>query len=120
MTNPISKHRFHAFQNQSGRCYYCSSVMWLTGKNNFASEHAISIAEAEKFKCTAEHLVARSDGGNNSKSNIVAACRFCNEGRHRRKNPPNPDKYRKHVQGRIGKGKWHPKAQHHLLSQSAE
>jgi len=31
---------------------------------------------------TAEHLVARMDGGKDTRQNIVAACRRCNEMRH--------------------------------------
>jgi 5-methylcytosine-specific restriction endonuclease McrA len=31
---------------------------------------------------TAEHLVARMNGGGNTRSNIVAACRRCNASRH--------------------------------------
>jgi len=31
---------------------------------------------------TAEHLVARMDGGKNTRTNIAAACRRCNADRH--------------------------------------
>ena len=115
MSNPIVKSRFDAFRNQNGRCYYCGSLMWQNDKEGFAAKHSISIAEAAKFKCTAEHLVARCDGGGNYKSNIVAACLFCNGQRHRIKKVPSPIKYRERIQKRLNKGKWHPKSLHHLV-----
>jgi len=107
MSSSIVKLRFKAFQNQAGHCYYCGSPMWLKDKEGFAIQHAISLPMAAEFKCTAEHLQARCDGGNNSKSNIVAACIFCNTKRHHRKNALAPIGYRKHVQKRLDKGKWH-------------
>jgi 5-methylcytosine-specific restriction endonuclease McrA len=112
----IVKHRLAAFKRQNGRCYYCGSFMWRENKEIFAIKYAISIQEAAKYKCTAEHLVARCDGGDNSNNNIVAACHFCNGVRHRRKIAPDPAKYREHIQRRLSKGKWHPKSQHHLVS----
>jgi hypothetical protein len=120
MTNQIVKNRRKAFQNQAGRCYYCGSIMWLNGqKEDFAVKHKIPVAEAAKLKCTAEHLEARCDGGGNSKSNIVAACLFCKNGRHRRKKPPAPNNYRELIQKRLKKGKWHPKVMHHLVARPA-
>lgn len=119
MTSSIVKNRLKAFQNQAGRCYYCGSMMWLDKKEDFAAKHKIGISEAEKLKCTAEHLIARCDGGKNSQSNIVAACLFCNNVRHRRKEPPAPNQYKELIQKRLKKGKWHPKSLHHLVSQHA-
>jgi len=54
--------RRRACREQGGRCFYCLRPM---GRN-----------------VTAEHLVARMDGGKDTASNIVAACRRCNEARH--------------------------------------
>lgn len=62
-------HQFHlrslrrrACREQDGRCFYCLQPM----------THDV----------TAEHLVARMDGGKDTRGNIVAACRRCNESRH--------------------------------------
>jgi 5-methylcytosine-specific restriction endonuclease McrA len=41
--------------------------------------------------CTAEHLVARMDGGRDTRDNIVAACRRCNAARHQLGLGPAPD-----------------------------
>ena len=119
MPSPIVKPRLDAFRKQAGRCYYCGSLMWLDDKEGFAIKHLISISAAAKFKCTAEHLVARCDGGGNSKLNIVAACLFCNNTRHRMKNAPTPNKYKEHIQRRLNKGKWHPRSLQHLVSRPA-
>jgi hypothetical protein len=116
MSNPIVKNRLEAFQKQAGRCYYCKSPMWLKDQQGFAIKHGISTKAASRFQCTAEHLVARCDGGNDSKKNIVAACRFCNQTRHLRKSPPNSDNYRNQVQQRLNNGKWHPSSLQHLVS----
>ena len=69
MPSVIAKNRLIAYQRQSGRCYYCDLPMWL-GKLPGKRHRPASL------QCTAEHLVARQDGGDNSARNIVAACRF--------------------------------------------
>lgn len=114
-TPPIVQHRFKAFKKQAECCYYCESLMWLKDQKSFAKKHKISMSEAARFQCTAEHLLAQCEGGSNNESNIVAACRFCNMGRHARKKPPVPEKYRQLIQLKLNNGKWHPKAQYHLL-----
>lgn len=114
MSNNFSKQRLTAFKKQSGRCYYCGSHMWLTNVKKFAFEHNISELEAARFQCTAEHMLARCDGGNNSSENIVAACKFCNNTRHKRKNPLVPNKFKSLIHKRLKKGKWHPHELHHL------
>lgn len=108
MPNTISQKRLVAFQKQSGRCFYCGSPMWLSSKDEFAAKHAISKSAAARFQCTAEHLIARCDGGKNNNSNIVAACIFCNTNRHKRKKPPTPDSYKSYIDKQLRKGKWHP------------
>lgn len=65
---------------------------------------------ATPLRCTAEHLLAQQDGGNDVESNIAAACWLCNTRRHKRKSPPSPDAYRALVQRRLNQGKWHPPA----------
>lgn len=64
---------------QGGICFYCRLPM---GKN-----------------VTAEHLVPRMDGGKNTRSNIVAACRRCNALRHGLfpDAAPDPETYQAYV-----------------------
>lgn len=114
MSSNISKQRLSAFKKQSGKCYYCGSMMWLKKRKKFSIEHGITDSEASRFQCTGEHLLAKCDGGKDSYKNIVAACLFCNNVRHKRKKPPKPAKYKSIIQGRLSKGKWHPRKLHHL------
>ena len=58
------------------------------------------------FKCTAEHLLAKQDGGKDDESNIVAACHFCNQKRHKCKNPKDPISYKHYISTRLSKGRW--------------
>lgn len=110
MQSNIVRRRHSSYIAQSGLCYYCHYPLWESDLNSFAREHNIPASKAESLKCTAEHLDARQDGGNNSKQNIVAACLRCNQMRHRMKPAPNPDAYRNLVQKLIKNGKWHKKA----------
>ena len=107
MPRPLVRPRPHAFANQSGRCYYCGMPMWADDPQEFANQHGITLGQAKRFQCTGEHLVARQDGGSSGRSNIVAACLYCNKGRHSRKNPLPPDRYMQLVQKRIKLGRWH-------------
>lgn len=59
--------RRFAAKKQAHHCYYCTRLM----------------TSRAQLQCTAEHLIARSDSGKDSKSNIVAACKSCNAMRHR-------------------------------------
>jgi 5-methylcytosine-specific restriction endonuclease McrA len=61
--------------------------MWEGNPERFMSEYRVSPAEAELSRCTAEHLKPRSEGGSNAASNIVAACRRCNQNRHGERYP---------------------------------
>ncbi|WP_205895078.1 HNH endonuclease [Metapseudomonas otitidis] len=111
--NAIKKHRQSAFDRQYGKCCYCGFSMWQGSPESFAKARGISEAQARHFRCTAEHLLARQDGGTDSESNIAAACARCNALRHQRKSPPEPVKYQALVQSRLDKGRWHcipPKA----------
>nr|WP_199918517.1 HNH endonuclease [Pseudomonas veronii] len=81
--------------------------MWSDDVGCFAILHKISIKQARRLQCTAEHLTARQDGGKDEVSNIVAACVTCNGGRHKIKDVPDPDEYRMLVQKRLSAGKWH-------------
>ena len=107
MTRSLVHHRTTAFSHQSGRCHYCELPMWLDDPAEFTEKYRISSGKARLLRCTAEHLVARQDGGSDSSSNIVAACWFCNSRRHRRKVAPSPDLYKLRVRKRINQGRWH-------------
>jgi len=106
MPNTLIKSRFKAFNLQQGCCIYCELPMWIDNPDVFAKKYKITIKEAALFKCTAEHLLAKQDGGKDCESNIVAACHFCNQKRHKCKTPKDPISYKLHVSTRLGKGKW--------------
>ena len=105
----LKKLRQQAFLAQSKLCYYCNLPMWEENKNAFRKKHSLTEKMANHFKCTAEHLTARCDGGSDTKTNIVAACITCNKRRHQRKTPLSPAPYKKHVVQRISRKKWHVK-----------
>ena len=95
-----------AFKAQGGRCCYCNLPMWRSSPEELAPL-GIRARTANPLRCTAEHLVAKRDGGGGGRVNISAACWLCNTRRHRRKNPPDPKTYREFVQRRMAKGGWH-------------
>jgi hypothetical protein len=82
----LMRQRHRAFASQSGLCFYCRLPMWERDPFLFASRFETSVLAIGRFQCTAEHLKPRSCAGDSSKGNIVAACRFCNQTRHRAKN----------------------------------
>ena len=92
---------------QNETCYYCCQPIWHRDLSDFASRHGITRKKAELLRATAEHLVARSEGGHDALHNIVAACWFCNTRRHRAKRPLSPDAYSTKVRARLAKGRWH-------------
>lgn len=106
LTN-IKEQRVSSFKKQNGVCYYCGSPMWNKNLEEFAKHNEISVKSAKKFQCTAEHLTAQCDCGSNAYKNIVAACKFCNQTRHKKKKALSPPKYKKYVKRRLSKGKWH-------------
>lgn len=98
--------RITAFHAQNGFCCYCHKPMCLENYPEFAIRYKISIRQARLFQCTGEHLVPFSEGGDSSRSNITAACLYCNRARHRRSKKMNPEKFHRHVQQRIEQGRW--------------
>lgn len=76
--------RLIAYSQQLGLCFYCSCPMWSKDPIVFVSKYGITLPQAKALECTGEHLEAHKDGGSSSQSNIVAACKFCNQGRHKR------------------------------------
>lgn len=113
---PLSKRslktlRAPSFHAQNGRCQYCLGPMWLSSPDELGLRHR----SARPYQCTAEHLLARQDGGKDQPGNIVAACHLCNLRRHRRPTPaPSASKYLAWVRLQVAKGKWYPPG--HLTS----
>ena len=99
--------RTQAFHAQHGRCTYCGAPMWLESPTEL-QPLGLRVKTATLLRCTAEHLIARQDGGKNVEGNVAAACWSCNSRRHNRKSPPPPDAYRAYVKRRMAKGKWVP------------
>lgn len=95
------------FALQAGLCFYCGQPMWLHDLDSFANEHGISKARAGCLQATAEHLLARCDGGSDVRDNLVAACRFCNSRRHRTRHALQPTRYRMRARSQLAKGAWH-------------
>jgi 5-methylcytosine-specific restriction endonuclease McrA len=120
MTTKKFRFRSLAFQSQSGRCYYCNLPMWQDHPEQFALRFGITLSQSKQFQCTAEHLLARQDGGPTSWSNIVAACLFCNQKRHQRKIALNPVKHKERVKKRISIQKWHPFLSPDLIAESGK
>ena len=115
MSSAKAKHRLAAFERQNGRCYYCGLPMWLKHPAELTARFRISEGDVSRLQCTAEHLLARQDGGPDTEANIVAACIHCNKTRHRKKSPPDPTIYRMQVKHRLRAGKWHPGSVRNLM-----
>jgi len=103
--------RQRAFERQDGRCFYCAVAMWLTSPCELAGCSG-NRATYARLRCTAEHLIPRSEGGADNEENIVAACAHCNATRHKRKRPPAPAEYREDVVRRVKRGAWHQRWVH--------
>ena len=98
--------RLIAAKKQDHHCYYCGAPIWLDGLHIFASKYSLSLGQAKLLKCTAEHIIPRSQGGRNNVSNIVAACLYCNRTRHARPQAPDALTYKRLVQQRVAQGRW--------------
>ena len=104
----LQRLRALAFHRQNGRCCYCDFPVWLDAPPAPAQGALAAYLASRAMRCTAEHLVARSDGGRDTAANIAAACWLCNYRRHARPKPLAPDEYRSLVQRRVRRGQWHP------------
>jgi hypothetical protein len=82
--------------------------MWLDESSGFQERFNLSLAQAAGRRCTAEHLVARQDGGTDASHNIAAACLTCNASRHNRRRPPSWFEFIEYVQRRVRRGRWLP------------
>ncbi len=96
-----------AYIQQNSRCYYCNQPMWLGDLDDFTRRFNLKESQYRKLECTAEHLHAQKDGGSNAPENIVAACRYCNQLRHRRRKEMDPQAYKALVQRRLSARRWH-------------
>ena len=101
------KAREAAYIQQEARCYYCNQPMWLGNPDDFTRRFNLKDSQGRKLQCTAEHLHARKDGGGNDRENIVAACLYCNQSRHRRRKEMGPVAYKALVQRRLSARGWH-------------
>ena len=108
MANPLAVRRHSAYLAQQGRCYYCGLPMWEDDLESFCRAHGLKPSQAQSLQCTAEHLLARQDGGRDTADNIVAACYRCNQRRHRRREAPEPSVYLHLVLKQLRAGRWHP------------
>ena len=103
----LARSRLTAFTAQHGLCCYCRKPMWLDGPDEFRSKWNLTPGDTRDRRCTAEHLVARKDGGSDGAKNIAAACIKCNQGRHGRKTPMEPERFGEYVRSRMRNGRWH-------------
>lgn len=103
----IQKIRNAAFKAQDGRCYYCEAKMVMLSADRHPLPN-LPKSYLRRLQCTAEHLVAASEGGTMRQDNIVAACLHCNATRHRTKKPKSPEQYKRHVEARLRSGRWWP------------
>jgi 5-methylcytosine-specific restriction endonuclease McrA len=101
------------FEKQNHRCFYCKYPIWHTAVEEFSRAFGVTRRLSKHLKCTAEHLVARQDNGQDTADNIVAACLWCNRMRHYRRQHRAPDAatYKLRVAQLIALGRWHPLAQ---------
>lgn len=108
MKSKVVQYREQAFVRQSGRCFYCRCEMWRgDGSASFRERYSLTSGQARALRCTAEHIVAKCDGGKDNAENIAAACERCNFGRHARKKPKTPAEFAAHVGRRIRALRWH-------------
>lgn len=119
MPSQLEKSRRAAFLRQGGRCFYCDMPIWLDEPDAFRAKYPLSARQHALRRCTAEHLVAKQDGGDDKPNNVVAACWLCNSRRHRRGIAPSPHKHRRRVQLRVQQGRWLPQGVVAVLAANA-
>ena len=108
MSKQLVKLRLNAATRQNYRCHYCNTVMCMDvgAIKDFAQSQKITTKQAKRLVCTAEHLIARQDGGKDNQENIVAACAFCNHTRHKRRQCADAERFKADVIRRLQKHKW--------------
>lgn len=120
MSNLLGRRRRAAAISQGFLCRYCHLPMWEVDLQSFASRYGLSSRQAMLLRCTAEHLRARQEGGGRGRTNIAAACLYCNALRHRARTPLSPEAYATYVQRRLACGRWLPGGMLGKLRQSLE
>lgn len=105
--------RQQAFVRQNGKCWYCAAPMWE--RESVPPFGTCTFKAVQRLRCTAEHLVARRDGGPTHPTNIVAACAHCNRTRHKQRKPLHAEHYFRKVQHRMTKRQWHPLWVHQFM-----
>lgn len=108
MSRSLASLRKAALTRQGGTCFYCRLPIWENDPEPFRHRFGLSERQLWPLRATAEHLIARQDGGRDTPANIVAACIHCNRTRHRCKRPASPQELRERVQRRMASGGWHP------------
>jgi hypothetical protein len=103
----LKKPRQSAFTKQKGLCYYCAQTMWNGSPQYFSSRYGLIMRQTRRYQCAGKHLSAHKDGGCCDPGNIVAACLFCNVGRHKRKRELDVGVFKELVQRRMNAGRWH-------------
>ena len=114
MSQSFKNKRVREFKSQNGRCYYLQIPMWLPNVTEHLFRSGITTKAMSRIHCTVEHMTARSDGGSDASENLVAACRFCNQTRHRQARSFNSKDFWERVMSRVRAGKWHPDYFHTL------
>lgn len=110
---PLNSLRLRASKRQHHRCHYCKFPMWHKDSAAFLRAYpCVRARHVHLLACTAEHLIARQDGGRDTADNIVAACWWCNRERHRGRAHKAPDaaRYEAWVLRQVVLGRWHPVA----------
>lgn len=107
MQNNLKRNRALASHRQSGLCCYCKDPMCIQDPLEFARRYGLSSRQALQRQCTAEHLVAKCDGGTNCAVNISSACHYCNQRRHRCSRPMDSLRFAEIVRRRMQNGRWH-------------
>lgn len=78
----LLKSRSRAYRRHGGRCWYCRVLTWRDSPDALPRSGELPIGVIKQLQATAEHLVARCDGGGDTRVNVVVACRVCNLRRH--------------------------------------
>lgn len=70
--SPNTEDRKYLFRRQRGRCFYCQRDMHIEPQDRLHHYDRM---------CTVDHVIPRSEGGPNHRSNYVGACHQCNNAR---------------------------------------
>jgi 5-methylcytosine-specific restriction endonuclease McrA len=109
MSTKLSRLRHAAFKRQHGLCFYCSVPLLTSLRTPGLSPTSGSPTRVLRLlQCTAEHCIPRCEGGKDHRDNVVAACLFCNQTRHKAKIALSSERFAAHVRKRLSAGRWHP------------